>query len=91
MREFVDEVMSEQEIIDSFNRYKSDYQQEYDLDIADNFSISKNAFKKQARTFRSIIKLDKNFHIYIHGNRDLIERGKDDKGRFYKIYYDEES
>ncbi|MDR1285718.1 MAG: nucleoid-associated protein [Campylobacteraceae bacterium] len=91
MKEFVDEVMSEQEIIDRFNRYKSDYQQEYDLNIADNFPISKNAFKKQARTFRSIIKLDKNFHIYIHGNRDLIEQGKDEKGQFYKIYYNEDS
>jgi hypothetical protein len=89
--EFEREVISKPEFIDSFNHYKSDYQKERDLDIVDNFPICKNAFKKQARTLRSVIKLDKNFHIYVHGDRDLIEQGRDDKGRFYKIYYDEES
>ena len=49
--------------------------------------------KRQARVFKSVLKLDKNFHIYIHGDRDRIERGVDERtGRkFYKIYYDEES
>ena len=40
----------------------------------------------------SIIKLDKNFHIYVHDSRELIEQGTDEHGRkFYKIYYNEES
>lgn len=34
--------------------------------------ISQDA-KKQNRSFKSIIRLDKNFHIYIHGDRKLIE------------------
>ncbi|OAV70416.1 50S ribosomal protein L22/unknown domain fusion protein [Bacteroidales bacterium Barb4] len=35
--------------------------------------------------------IDKDFHIYVHGNRDLIEQGIDENGRkFYKIYYQEE-
>ncbi|MDR1555129.1 MAG: nucleoid-associated protein [Campylobacteraceae bacterium] len=89
IKEFADEVISEQAMIDNFDRYRSDYQQEYDF--TDNFSIHEDAVKKQARTFRSVIKLDKNFHIYIHGNRKLIERGRDEKGKFYKIYYEEES
>ena len=50
------------------------------------------AVKKQARSIKSIIKLDKNFHIYVHGSRELIEQGVDEEGRkFYKIYYKEES
>jgi hypothetical protein len=39
-----------------------------------------------------VLKLDKNFHIYIHGGRDMIERGVDESGRkYYKIYYNEEA
>jgi hypothetical protein len=33
----------------------------------------------------------KNIAVHIHGNRDLIEQGSDDKGKFYKIYYKEEN
>lgn len=32
-----------------------------------------------------------NFHIYVHGNRQLIEQGADEKGKYYKVYYQEES
>ena len=50
------------------------------------------AVKKQARSIKSIIKLDKNLPIYVHGSRELIEQGVDEEGRkFYKIYYKEES
>jgi hypothetical protein len=51
----------------------------------------KIAVKKQARVFKNVIKLDKNFHIYVHGDRNLIERGADENGTFYKIYYKEEN
>jgi len=61
------------------------------LDFADNFTISESAVKKQARTLKSIIKLDKNFDIHIHNNRQLIEQGRDEKGKFYKIYYKDEN
>jgi hypothetical protein len=53
--------------------------------------FSESAVKKQARVFKSVIKLDKNFHIYVHGNRELIEQGTDEKGKYYKVYYKEES
>jgi hypothetical protein len=90
MDDFVSEVMEQPEVIESFNQYKSAYQEEYDIDLADDFVISGNALKKQARVFKSIIKLDNNFHIYVHGDRNLIERGADEKGKFYKIYYRKE-
>jgi hypothetical protein len=83
--------MEQPEVIKSFNRYKSTYQQEHEIDLADDFTISGSAVKKQARTFKSVIKLDKNFHIYIHGNRNLIEQGTDENGKFYKIYYYKEN
>lgn len=91
LNEFANEVIRQPEIIESFNQYKSSFQKDFDIEIADNFTISESAVKKQSRTLKSVIKLDKNFDIYIHGNRDLIEQGEDKKGKFYKVYYKEES
>lgn len=90
--EFEQEVFEDKSIIKSFRSFDETWRQEHELDISDNFEISAQAVKKQARVFKSILKLDKNFHIYIHGDRDLIEHGVEKDGRkFYKIYYDNES
>jgi hypothetical protein len=91
IEEFAHEVIRQPEVIEKFNQYKSAYAKEYELEIADNFTISDSAVKKQSRVLKSVIKLDKNFDIYVHGNRQLIEQGSDDKGKFYKIYYQEEN
>jgi hypothetical protein len=91
MEEFANEVMIQPELVESFNQYKNTYQKEREIEIADNFIISESAVKKQARVFKSVIKLDKNFHIYIHGNRELIEQGADERGKYYKVYYKEET
>lgn len=89
---FEKEVLQHDTLIDSFQKYRTDFEEEQDLNLDAQFTISAPAFKKQKRIFKSVLKLDKNFHIYIHGNRELIEHGVDDKGRkFYKIYYSEES
>ncbi|WP_163717745.1 nucleoid-associated protein [Mangrovibacterium lignilyticum] len=90
--DFARQVINQPEVIDSFNRFKDQYQRDQALDIPDRFNISESAVKKQSRVFRSVIKLDKNFHIYVHANRQLIEQGVDEQGRkYYKIYYDQES
>ena len=82
----------EDEAINSFRFFDKQYQQDMDLEIEDNFQIAAQSVKKQARIFKSVLKLDKNFHVYIHGNRELIERGVEADGRkYYKIYYDNES
>ena len=91
-KEFAHEVIEEPGLINRFKKYKSDFEQGADIDIADTFTISNFAVKKQARIFKSVLKLDKNFHVYIHGNRDFIERGVDDDGRkYYKLYYKDEN
>jgi hypothetical protein len=91
MEEFENEVIIQPDVIQSFNRYKLDFEKEQEIEIHDSFNISDNAVKKQARSIKSIIKLDKNFHIYVHGDREMIEQGIDENGRkFYKIYYKEE-
>ncbi len=91
LNEFANEVIGQPEIIESFNQYRSSFQKDFEIEIVDNFTISESAVKKQARSLKSVIKLDKNFHIYIHGNPELIEQGEDKKGKFYKVYYQEES
>lgn len=90
--EFSQEVIGHSQGIRLFKQYKDDYEQRFETEIGDQFSISNAAVKKQARVYRSVLKLDRNFHIYIHGNSDLIEKGVDESGRkYYKIYYQEES
>jgi len=93
MEEFVSEVFADKEVISTFNEYRKDFEAERQTKIVDDFDISGQAVKKQSRVFKSILKLDKNFHIYIHGNRDNIERGYDEaRGlHFYKVYFEEEN
>ena len=91
MDDFARDVIGQPEVIDSFKQYREQYEQENDVQLPETFGISEGAVKKQARSYRSVIKLDKNFHIYVHGDRKLIEQGEDEKGKFYKVYYNEES
>ena len=89
--EFAAEVIDNSMAIESFKTFKSNYEEEFDTVIGNEFEISNAAVKKQARVFKSVLKLDKNFHIYIHGNNELIEKGVEDNGRkYYKIYYENE-
>jgi hypothetical protein len=90
--EFSNEVIANAEGIESFKSFKKSYEEEFDSPIADNFDISGAAVKKQAKTYKSVLKLDKNFHIYIHGDKELIEKGFDeDKSmNFYKVFFKEE-
>jgi hypothetical protein len=90
--DFEKEVLQDKDIIKSFRNFDETYREDNNLDIEDNFEISNSAVKKQARIFKSVLKLDKNFHIYIHGNRDLIEKGEDSDGRkYYKLYFENEA
>jgi len=90
--EFQTAVFGDEDKIEGFRDFGSRYTEKHDFDINSNFDISAQAVKKQSRIFKSILKLDRNFHIYIHGNTDMIERGRDSDGRkFYKLYYETEA
>ena len=79
MEEFSNEVIGYEEGIASFKKYKQSFEQEFYTAITNNFAINNVAVKKQAHAYKSILKLDKNFHIYIYGNKDLIEKGFDEE------------
>ncbi|NVO19873.1 MAG: nucleoid-associated protein [Bacteroidetes bacterium] len=93
MDDFANEVLSDPGMIGSFKSYKSEFEQDKDIQITDKFSISEAALKKQSRVFKSIIKLDKNFHIYIHGDKQNIVKGFDPESgmHFYQLFFREES
>lgn len=93
IEEFENEVIVQPEVIDSFNAYKVEYLKERDLELSDSFSISESAVKKQARGLKSVIKLDKNFHIYVHGDRQCIKRGFDEATgmHYYQLFFNEET
>ena len=91
--DFANQVMEQPEVIQSFRDYREEYQSDRDVKIDEQFEISAPAVKKQAKIFKSVIKLDRNFHIYVHGNRQLIEKGYDDDRdmNFYRIFFKEET
>ena len=89
--EFGLEVFEDKAVADRFRAYTADKDQD-GFNYDENFDISAEAFKKNQKVFKSILKLDKNFHIYIHGNKEMIEKGVDETGRkYYKFFYEEES
>lgn len=91
LQTFAEEVIAQPEVIDSFQQYRQQYQEENDIQMPESYDISESAVKKQSRAYKSVIKLDKNFHIYVHGDRELIEQGEDERGKYYKVYFNEES
>lgn len=92
LEQFAQQVLEQEELKQSFEDYKQKYEEVYEVELNEQFDISKDAVKKQARFFKSIIKLDKNFHIYVHGNRQMIEQGTDEEGKkYYKLYYNSEN
>lgn len=90
MDEFANEVIEQPEVIESFKSYKKSYEEEHATEIDDSFTISQHAFKKQQRSYKRIIRLDKKIQIIIDGNRDHIEQGEDERGKYYKVYYSTE-
>lgn len=87
IEDFAHEVIEQPEVIESFHNFKRNYESENDITIDDTFTISNHAFKKQQRSYKRIINLDKKIQIIINGNRQNVEQGEDERGKFYKVYY----
>ncbi len=91
-KEFEAQIFIDKDVRKSFNNFEESYRTTNNIELEDHFDISMQAVKKQAKVFKSVLKLDRNFHIYIHGDRELIEQGTDADGRkFYKLYFDKEA
>lgn len=92
---FAQKVMQEPDIITAFNEYKNQYEQDNEIKEAlpELFDISKDAVKLEKKNFKSVLKLDKNFHVYVHGDRYYLEKGYDtDRDlNYYKLYFKNET
>ena len=89
--DFEQMIFEDAEVRQSFQNYNNEVRNQQKLTAVPSFEISNQAVKAQARSFKSVLKLDENFHVYIHGDKNMIEKGEEQDGRkFYKIYYEEE-
>lgn len=93
--EFKREVIREPQLIEEFDDFKEAYKEEFKIPdtIDEKFEIATDVVKEVKKKFRSVIKLDKNFHVYVHSNPENMEKGYDAKRQknFYKLYYDSEA
>lgn len=91
-KEFEEEVLGNPQAAALFNDYRQQFETDYESPFGEQFDIAPGAVKKANATYKSVLKLDKNFHIYVHGKREYIEKGFDEeKGlNYYKVYFREE-
>ena len=90
IEEFANEVIEQPEVIEKFHQYKRAYEEESQIAIDDQFTISESARKKQQRSYKRVIRLDQKIQIIIDGNRENVEQGEDERGKIYKVYYRQE-
>lgn len=90
--EFINQVLPNKAVKNEFISYLSDYKESIGINLPDEIRVSKDAINYQLKKNKSVIKLDKNFHIYIHGDESKIVTGIDENGKkYYKLYFDYES
>ncbi len=90
--EYETQVFKDGKVVEAFQEFKDEYQNLKSAPLNDQFEISDYAVKKQSRVFKSVIKLDKNFHIYVHGDQQKIQKGTDENGKkYYILYYKDEN
>jgi hypothetical protein len=90
--DFTSTVFQNSKVADSFKEFKESHENQGEI-LPKDFEIAPQVVKKQARAFKSVIKLDKNFHIYVHGKPGLIHKGFDEVSgkHFYKVFFDSET
>jgi len=91
--DFNQKVITQPEVMETFNNYCEKFTEEYEVEIPAEFNVSGQAVKKESRGMKSVIKLDKNFHIYVHGDRARLRRGVDEETglRYYQLLFESES
>lgn len=90
---FAKEIIIEPDLAEAFVGYKDSFDELKHLPALDSFQISQPAVEKNSQKFfRSVLKLDRNFHVYVHGNAQNLEKGYDEKRKmsYYKLYYNSE-
>lgn len=86
---FKQEVVQEPEVIRAFENFKCQYENDNNVELASEFAVSDYAVKDEKKYFKHVLKLDKNFHVYIHGEKKYIRKGYDSERdmNFYVLYF----
>lgn len=92
MKDFEKEVMVQPEVIEAFRDYSKNFIEEHHIKPTNEFDVSETALRKNQKYMRAVIKLDRNFHIYVHGQHEYIKKGYDEEARmkYYKLYFNNE-
>lgn len=92
MNDFTSKVMDDSQLSSVFESYLGSFMERNNVEMPEKFSISESAVRKSSRAMKSVIKLDKNFHVYVHGGEGLIKKGYDPETgmSFYQLYFNEE-
>ncbi len=97
LKNFREEALKEPEIIEKFDAFQANQDEEDGGKLDESFTISKKAARKAGNRFRSTIKLDTGVNIsfapaFKEADASSFERGFDEKKqmKFIKIYYGEE-
>lgn len=89
--EFKETLFEREDVKQAYETYAGEMLHSQALAVREGFNINQDAVKKSSKFMKSVIKLDKNFHIYCHGDKSKIEKGTDPDGRkYYKLYYEDE-
>lgn len=95
--EFEKEVLVEPEVIEQFAQFKDEFEKENDVDLQDQFKVSKKIAKREEKKLKSRMKLDTGAVIrltskLIETPEGMVEQGFDEakKMKFVKLYYNEE-
>jgi hypothetical protein len=90
---FREDVLKEPSLINAFDDYREAYSDRRQWNPPDKFAVSKEVQNQVGKYLKSVIKLDKNFHIYVHGAKDRIEKGFDNSRNlnYYTLWFDAEN
>lgn len=88
--EYARSVLQDEEMAQDFREFLSTKGD--GLDDWDHFPISEETVKKSSRFMKKVIKLDKDFSIYVHGTTNFMRKGYDPEKclNYYQIYFTEE-
>lgn len=89
---YSEQVFQNPEIQDKFKEYSNRRTEEIGVSFSDGIQPSTEAVRKKGIGSMTIIKLDKNFDVNIHGGEQFIERGYDEERgmKYYKLFFNEE-
>lgn len=97
LKHFREEALKEPAIIEKFDEFQANQDEEDGGKLEEKFTIAKNVAKKAGNKFRSAIKLNTGVNInfmpaFKDADESTIERGFDEgkQKKFVKIYYEEE-